>query len=409
MAEHYPIAHPAVDPVEHHINCIFNRLIFLLNRRRAELLQYVRDTREDKRAAERERLETISQLTEGQEVLHTELRQNILHSKKTKWIAYLECKKRESIIDIPVEVQLELKCVTHDLERSICRLGEIAEVSVHVPRYATCHTRVVATGKNGRAPGELNYPRDVAIHEETHQIFVANWSNNRVEIFSETGEFLHLLGVGQLSDPWGIATHGDSVYVSCHEDHTVSKFSLTELCLVRRIGGEGSDNGQFNDPRQLTTDPIGRVYIADSSNHRICIHDPDLNHLRNITLQSMSQPHDVKVSRDRLYVLCPFDNPCLHVLTLEGDYLHSLITRGEGLDMLDSGFFCLDPLNNFVLRDSKSHSIRVFSPEGNLIHTIGREGHQQGMFYKPRGVAVTPNGRLVCVSYNRNYGLQIFN
>ena len=63
MAEHYPIAHPAVDPVEHHINYIFDRLIFLLNRRRAQLLQYVRDTREDKRAAERERLEMISQLT----------------------------------------------------------------------------------------------------------------------------------------------------------------------------------------------------------------------------------------------------------------------------------------------------------------------------------------------------------
>ena len=408
MAEHYPIAHPAVDPVEHHINYTFDRLIFLLNRRRAELLRYVRDTREDKRAAERERLEMISQLTAGQEVLNTELRQNILQPMKRKWIAYLECKKRESILDIPVEVQFELKYVTRDLERSISRLGEIAEVSVYVPHYATCHTRVVATGKKGDDPGELIFPHGVAIHEETHQIFVANWRNNRVEIFSETGEFFHQLGVGQLSLPWGIATHGDSVYVSCWGGHTVSKFSLTELCLVRRIGGEGSDNGQFNSPSQLTTDPIGRVFIADSWNNRICIHDPDLNHLRNITHQSMSRPFDVKVSRDRLYVLCPDNNPCLHVFTLDGDKLHSLITRGEGMDVLLPLFFCLDSLNNFVLSDCDSHSIRVLSPEGNLLHTIGGEGHQQGMFSEPQGVAVTPNGRLVCVSENENYGLQIF-
>ena len=59
-------------------------------------------------------------------------------------------------------------------------------------------------------------------------------------------------------------------------------------------------------------------------------------------------------------------------------------------------------------RDNYSHSIRVFSPEGNLLHTIGREGHQLGMFYYPRGVAVTPNGRIVCVSHSENYGLQIF-
>ena len=84
------------------------------------------------------------------------------------------------------------------------------------------------------------------------------------------------------------------------------------------------------------------------------------------------------------------------------------LTRGEGMDVLGPLFFCLDPLNNFVISDYISHSIRVFSPEGNLLHTVGREGHEQGMFYYPEGVAVTPNGRLVCVSANQNYGLQIF-
>ena len=102
-------------------------------------------------------------------------------------------------------------------------------ITQYVPHYATCHARVVATGKKGDAPGELNGPCGVAIHEETHQIFVANCDNDRVEIFSETGEFFHQLGVGQLHHPWGIAIHGDSVYVSCWDDHTVSKFSLTEL------------------------------------------------------------------------------------------------------------------------------------------------------------------------------------
>ena len=281
-------------------------------------------------------------------------------------------------------------------------------ITQYVPHYATCHTRVVATGKQGDAPGELHGSLGVAIHEETHQIFVANFGNDRVEIFSETGEFFHQLGVGQLSRPWGIVIHGGSVYVSCYGGHTVSKFSLTELCCVRRIGGYGSNNGEFKYPSQLTTDRIGRVFIADDFNHRICIHDPDLNHLRNITHQSMSRPLDVKVSRDCLYVLCPFDNPCLLVLTLEGDKLHSLITCGEGMDVLWPEFFCLDSLNNFVLSDIKSHSIRVFSTEGNLLHTIGREGHQQGMLYRPRGVAITPNGRIVCVSQNVNYGLQIF-
>ena len=274
-----------------------------------------------------------------------------------------------------------------------------------VPDYDKFQSSTIATGKKSRAPGELNLPQGVTVDEDTHQIFVANFMNNRVEIFSETGEYICQLGVGQL--PWGIATHGDSVYVSCWDD-TVSRFSLTDMRLVRRIGGEGSNNERFNCPHQLTTDSTGCVFIADTDNNRICIYDPDLNHLRNITHRPMSQPYDVKVSRDRLYVLCPEYNPCMFVLTLEGDKLHSLITCGEGMDVLDTLFFCLDPLNNFVISDYGSHSIRVFSPEGNLLHTIGREGHQPGMFYNPNGVAVTPNGRLVCVSENENYGLQIF-
>ena len=106
------------------------------------------------------------------------------------------------------------------------------------------------------------------------------------------------------------------------------------MCRVRRIGGRRSINGQFRFPRQLTTDPIGRVLIADSDNDRICIHDPDLNPLRNVTHQSMSGPSDVKISRDRIYALCRDNNQCLHVLTLEGDKLHSLITCGEGMDLL---------------------------------------------------------------------------
>ena len=239
----------------------------------------------------------------------------------------------------------------HELETKISKFGEIVEVPIYMPRYSIYHISIVATGKQGSAPGELYSPSGVAIHEDTHQIFVVDSINHRVEIFSETGEFLNQLDVEWQSIIFGIATHGDSVYVSCWGDHTVRKFSVTEMRLVWRIGGNGSDDGQLNFPGQPTTDHNGCVFIPDSGNNRICIHDPDLNHLRNITHQSISRPSDVKISNDRLYVLCPRNNPCILVLTLEGDKLHSLIHCGEGMGVLDPLFFCLDLLNNFFISD----------------------------------------------------------
>ena len=294
------------------------------------------------------------------------------------------CRTASQIVD-PVETRFE-------------------HVPVDVPGYDKFQTATIVTGKEGSSPGELHYPCGVAIDETTHQIFVAN--NNRVDIFSETGEYICQL-VGQLTIPLGITIHGDSVYVSCF-DNTVSRFSLIDMSLVRRIGGRGSNNEQFHNRGQLTTDLIGRVFIVNTMNNIICIHDPDLNHLRNITHQSISRPYDVKILRDRLYVLCLFSNPCMHVLTLEGDKLHSLIPSGIGTDVLIPRFFCLDSLKNFVITDKGTQSIRVFSPKGNLLHKIAIEGNQLRTIFHTARVVITPNGRLVYVSNYYAHGLHIF-
>ena len=168
---------------------------------------------------------------------------------------------------------------------SIARLGEI--VPIVLPKYATFHLPTVATGKDGSAPGELKMPFAVAINEATKQIFVANYVSDRIEIFSETGEFLNQLSDEQLRGPWGIAIHGNSLYVSSLIHHSISKYSLADFSLVKRVGEWGSKNGEFGCPRQLATDLCGFVFIADSGNNRICVLDTELNHQRNITHQAI--------------------------------------------------------------------------------------------------------------------------
>ena len=408
MAALYNIPPPAADTVETHINRSIDGLITLLNLRRAQLLTQLRDAREEKRAADVARQEMQNQLTTARTALQTHLKENPLQSMQERMVSEMEQKLRELRINIPVETEFQCQCDTRDLEASISRLGEIIQVPVGIPNYCTFQIPTVVTGKQGRAPGELNWPCGVAINEATNQIFVANCSNDRIEIFSETGEYLNQLGGRELDSPYGIAIHENSLFVSSFMRHRISKYSLTDFSLVKEIGGVGSNNGEFKYPRQLTTDPNGHVYIADGHNDRICVLDTFLHHMRNITHQSISKPYDLKLSHDRIYVLCPYKNPCMLVLSIEGDMLHSLISRGHGMDVLSPWFFCLYRNNNIVTSDIDTHCIRVFSPAGDLLHTIGRQGHQQGMLFQPRGIAITPNGKLVCVSDNLNYGLQIY-
>ena len=65
----------------------------------------------------------------------------------------------------------------------------------------------------------------------------------------------------------------------------------------------------------------------------------------------MSLTYDVKVSRDRLYVLCPLDSLSMNVLTLKGDKLHSFITCCEGMDVLEPSVLILTIILSLAIAD----------------------------------------------------------
>ena len=122
----------------------------------------------------------------------------------------------------------------------------------------------------------------------------------------------------------------------------------------------------------------------------------------------MTRPVDVKFSNNEIFVLSSVDNPYLHVFSLSGEKFRSLVTRGGiGMQVKGPYFFCLDGQNNIVISDWSARNIKVFSPEGDLLHTIGQEGEEAEMFIRPNGIAINKN-KFICLSSNPNFGLQIF-
>jgi DNA-binding beta-propeller fold protein YncE len=81
--------------------------------------------------------------------------------------------------------------------------------------------------------------------------------------------------------------------------------SLTSIGIV---GGEGSDLGSFKDPRSVTGDEMGNLYIADTGNHRI-VHmryteDDDLVAMKEFkgADDALIGPTGVSLSGGKLYV-----------------------------------------------------------------------------------------------------------
>ena len=277
---------------------------------------------------------------------------------------------------------------------------------------------LIACINQGRAPGELWYPRAVAIDSNNNQIYVAEglflWEGNpyniaRVSIFSETGEFLNIFSHPDMKWPWGIAIHRDSVYVTDIERHSIFHFKAeADFLLAARIGDRGSVIGQFDEPRQLTVSTNGDIFVADFCNNRIQIFDSNLHYQRHISHHSLRKPLDVKLTPEEVFVLCE-TSPCIIVFSLTGDLTRSLILHSDiGMQDCNPSFFCLDANCNLLLSDRLNLQTRIFSKEGTLLYTFGQFGHKVGISLLPQGIAITNNLKLVIVSRNIYYSLQIY-
>ena len=130
---------------------------------------------------------------------------------------------------------------------------------------------------------------------------------------------------------------------------------------------------------------------------------------KTIEHASMTLPYDVKLLDNKVFVLSCRDNPCLHVFTQSGEKLRSFITRDrQGNEQVKRGFyFCFDKQQNILISDWVDYSIKVFSQEGALLHTLGHT--QEGEIkIKPMGIVVTNDNKIICASDNIMFGLHIF-
>ena len=401
---------PLVDPIEIQIHLHFNQMVYCVNQRREAVLTMYRDLRQeiDSRPLVRARREL--ELTALRTETDNAIQINQLHEFQLKLLSEIDLELAEIRTPHPVTRVVFRSESTVPLEQLIAQLGEVLEEEVPtVPDYQAMRP-VVAVGKEGSSPGGLYCPLAVAI-DSNDRLFIAEWnysSHACISVFSVKGEFLTSFSHQDMSVPHAVAIHGDNLYVTDTSVHSIFHFKIaTDFPLIAKRGSEGQQIGKFNSPRNLAVSNNGDVYVTDRYNHRVQIFDNSLLHPRSLTQQLIEQPKDIKLTADEVYVLCE-DNPCVHVFSHAGERLRSLISRGDQMQVTDPSFFCLDSAENIIISDFVSHRIKIFTKAGNLITTLGEEGHQPGMFLFPSGLALTKELSLVVASRNENFCLQIF-
>ena len=356
-----------MDPIETLIHEKFDQLIVCLNRRREQLIAEYRERQEEKHAAITGRIQEVA-----------------------------------------------FECDTRQLEETISALGQLVErATVPIPNSPALIQPRISVWEQGRNLKLYNHPNGIAFDERTQLIYVANGtmfsSKGCVSVFSVEGEYIDTFCEGQVKCPVGIVISGDRVYVCDSVLHSIFHFKLPGFQLATKVGKRGTGKGEFSSPQQLTVAANGSVFVADLGNNRVAVMTDKLSFQCSISHASMTQPHDVKILDNKVFVLSRRDNPCLHVFSQSGEKLRSLITCGtEGNKQIREGyFFCFDRQRHILISDYSDNSIKVFSQEGALLHRMGDTQDTEERA-QPRGIAVTHDNKIICASSGNKFCLHIF-
>ena len=262
-----------------------------------------------------------------------------------------------------------------------------------VPDYKSKQHPILRAGKHREeisvTSGEFQYPRSIAIHPETDEVYICDCGNNRVQVFDRSLKYQFKI-TEQMKSPAGICIHLNRVYVTQSLHHCVAEYSIVGK-FIRLVGKEGIGELEFSYPKGIAiSTQTGRIYICDRLNNRAQCLNLDLTF--NSFILGVPYPRDVKVTSGDILVLT---GGCIQVYNESHKLIKELVFRTP----TEPSYFCLDIGNNIIL---SAQSVMVFSYSGELIHEFGE-------FDKLSGVALDcKNNRVIVASENKESCIQLF-
>lgn len=203
-------------------------------------------------------------------------------------------------------------------------------------------TRVMgATGS-----GEIKKAVDICIAPDGMK-YVADTERKAVMIFDANDRFVKSFTAADFF-PVGLAVYGNELFVSDYQARMVKVLDRNTGNLLRRIGEEGGEDGQFVRPLDVAVDKEGNLYVSDVMRCRI----QKFNRKGEVVLgfgQAGARP---------------------------GDFV-----RPKHMAVTDDGLI--------MVVDASFNNVQVFDEEGKIMGYFGGNGRFPGAMNLPAGLAVT--------------------
>ena len=303
-------------------------------------------------------------------------------------------------IAIPNQPQMMYFVCNTNILNEVKKLGELIERERTEVDYKSKVNPVVSVCDHGYGLNNLNGPQSVTVDDTTGNIFVANTWNSCVKVFDDSGKIIYKFGdekgEGKMSSPQSLSMHGNNIVFSQSNDFILN-YQLNGK-FISRIGKSGKGKLEFNLPRGLTFNQNGDLYICDSNNNRVQILSKEFVFKDQFGQNFFNTPCDVKLTRRYIYILDE-SNPCLHLFDYNLILQKSVLSRGEGLQLINPQGCFIDNSDDILIPDYQGF-ICIFNPEFELIHRIS--------IAYPSAVTVDKQGRITVVCSGGDKRLYIF-
>ena len=188
-------------------------------------------------------------------------------------------------------------------------------------------------------------------------------------------------------DPAGL------VYIADTGNNRVRKFT-TDGIFISEWGGLGTGNGQLNAPYATAIDDVGNVYVADAGNSRIQKFTPGGAYLLQwgsfgTAIGQFHGPSDLAIGPNGHVYVADYYNNNIQEFTSTGGHVRSWGVTGTGNGQLDRpAGLAIDAAGNVYVSDSGNNRIQKFSSAGVFILKWGSLGTVDGQFAAPAGLMI---------------------
>ena len=373
------------------------RETFLL-REMDEVVTQVRQEITEKRA-------TLQDLYTARENSERDLTRNKLKKLLEKNLRAIEDEIGEEVARGVNVGWMELDWKIEQLEQSVIEVCKVVTLKERpLTRIDYSVRKCPVWSHDGTGSGEITNPQQLAIDYKTQNIFVTDCGSERIQVFD--GEGNHLYQISTPLYPAGITLTDEYIFVS-----TPDKLVKIEKSNNQSIKSVKTENRVWGIDTNTNTD----IYGCELDNQSIVVFDKDLKFLKRIKLRttqvtSNTYTRSIKLYEDKMYVMfdgwlssLPFP---LQIFNLEGELVKCLIKENE---IIQSDFFSIDRLGNIIVADCGRNQIKIFSKEGDVLHTITSAmlpGDQK--FSYPCGVAIDKQNRIIVAHENKKCNLLAF-